>query len=177
MGSSASSSAGAPDWSGRVCFYLKPDSTVGVMVIDHKGVCYDMKSIIDEKETIENIVIYKHPLKYWQPQLTESIINHQFVVIKTTQRWWSIEKNNEGITIQNSSNREFVKDSFKKNKRPGDITELRSANGRGTMFELVSYLCNDTELLKPYTWRTYNCQHFADEIYKKFALIHEDSSP
>jgi hypothetical protein len=49
-------------------------------------------------------------------------VHHAYIVFKTQSWWWSIEKNDAGITIQRSKKIEFVRDKYHRTKRPESFT-------------------------------------------------------
>lgn len=71
-----------------------------IYLIDHNVLVQTMGLLIDYSANILNIWVFKNPLSDWQR--TQLFLNHQFVVIETTNWWWSIEKNSEVILIQRS---------------------------------------------------------------------------
>jgi len=59
-----------------------------------------MEELIKGSEDIEEVRAYQCPL--FGVQLTQYLLNHQFIMLETNSWWWSVEKNTEGITIQRS---------------------------------------------------------------------------
>jgi hypothetical protein len=45
----------------------------------------------DLSEKISDVWYYKHPLKWWQ--FTDRYLYHAFIVLKTTNFWFTIERN------------------------------------------------------------------------------------
>ena len=136
-----------------------------------------LKSLIDSNESIQKIWIYCNPLikEHWT--LSWFFYHfwgyHAFVVLKTNDWYWSIEKYNEGLTIQRCQSIEFVKNYIKQTERPYNwfcpIAQLKYNEGRYTMGDLVDWLYINNELKKDYDAGSENCKHFAKRIFDKFA--------
>lgn len=168
--SSSSSNAGKKggDWKGKVYFDPNSDSKKGEDYhIDDAKLEEKMKSIIDDSELIEKIWVYKNPLSPWQ--LTQLVFHHRFVVLETSDWWWSIEKNTEGITIQRSKHITYVRDNYRRNKRLTPVAEMNSDKGRMKMKDLVEFLYKKDELNKTYNVLSENCQDFSKRIFDEFA--------
>ena len=124
-----------------------------------------MSLLIDFSENILNIWVCD-----WQR--TQLFLNHQFVVIKTMNWWWSIEKNSEVILIQRSKHFKGyggVLDYANNNKRKTPLLRVSSDVGQKTMKDLIEFLHEEDELNKAYFWNVNNCKHFAKKIYDEFA--------
>lgn len=70
----------------------------------------EMSELIDETEKILQIWVHKCKLRALWWQITQLLINHQFVVLETTKWWRSIEKDDARILIQRSKQPEDVRD-------------------------------------------------------------------
>jgi hypothetical protein len=117
-------------------------------------------------------------IKIWQKkgklsagQVTQLILNHQFIVLETGSWWWSIEKDSEGILIQRSIQLEDVEEKFITEPRAPPILDLKSAKGRpgSGMNDVVNYVYNNNELSKTYNVVLENCKHFATRIFNGFS--------
>ena len=98
MGSSSSKS-GDGDWTSRIYFAPEADDqNPSYRKFNEKELETELTNIIDVEEDILNVSIWKCDLKSWQ--LTNVFLFHAYVVLETDRFWWSIEKNDEGITIQ-----------------------------------------------------------------------------
>ena len=73
----------------------------------------EMLEDYDISERVNEVRYYTHPLYRWQ--LSKYFIHHAFIVLKTENWWWSIERNEEGVTIQRSQNLENVRDKYQFN--------------------------------------------------------------
>ena len=133
----------------------------------------------DGKEKILEIWVYKCKLRnMWQ--LTNFFFNHQFVVIKSTNFWWSIEKDDKRIVIYRSAFERNVRYFVDTIDQHGDhsLTERRlpvtqlsydECKPDKTMADVVNFLYYGNELLKPYDWVNDNCKDFAERIFNEFA--------
>ena len=133
----------------------------------------------DASENILEIWVYKCKLRdMWQ--VTDFYLNHQFVVIKSTNFWWSIEKDDKRILINRSKYERNVRDFVDAIDQKGyhfpmvrrlPVTQLshdKCQPGK-TMEDLVNFLYYGNELLKAYDVAKDNCKDFAERIFNEFA--------
>ena len=130
-------------------------------------------------EKILEIWVYKCKLRnMWQ--LTDFFFNHQFVVIKSTNFWWSIEKDDKRIAINRSTFERNVRDFVDTIDKHGDhflmarrlpVTQLSydECKPDKTMADVVNFLYYGNELLKAYDVAKDNCKDFAERIFNEFA--------
>ena len=128
---------------------------------------------IGENEVITNIKYFKHPLN--ATQVTAALFHHAFVVFETAHWWWSIEKNDEGITIQRAKYLKNVRDKYRQEQRTShwwDWTStpslVKETSGRKrTIQDVIDFLYNNDFLNKKYDWSKWhsNCQGFASAFY------------
>lgn len=133
----------------------------------------------DGSEKILEIWVYKCKLRnMWQ--LTDFYFNHQFVVIKSTKLWWSIEKDDRRIVINRSTFERNVRDFVDAIDQRGKhfpmarrlpVTELSHDQGKPgkTMEDVVNFLYYGNELFKSYDLVNDNCKDFAERIFNEFA--------
>jgi hypothetical protein len=76
---------------------------------------HKLTNLVDGSENIDEVMFYRNPLSPWQTK--KDIFHHAFIVFKTKNWWWSIEKNNTCVTIQRSKNLESVRDMYRRRKR------------------------------------------------------------
>ena len=101
MGSSPSSPSRSESdcWSNKIWFAPDADTAnPDIEPYSDNELKTDLASRIKASEEILNISIWKCDLSSWQ--LTNLYLFHAYVVLETNDYWWSIEKNDEGITIQ-----------------------------------------------------------------------------
>ena len=159
-------------WQSQVAFDPNAEQAFDVnnlRFINHDCLINEMASLIDTSENILSIAVYKCPLEEWQ--LFQLLDCHQFVVLETANWWYSIEKNSEFIYIQRTSKAnsiEFVRCKIKNQRRNADILKISCANGRGSMGDLITFLCNNCELNKIYDSASSNCHEFAKTVFDKF---------
>ena len=133
----------------------------------------------DRSQQILEIWVYKCKLRdMWQ--VTDFYLNHQFVVIKSTNFWWSIEKDDKRILINRSKYERNVRDFVDAIDQKGyhfpmvrrlPVTQLshdKCQPGK-TMEDLVNFLYYGNELLKAYDVAKDNCKDFAERIFNEFA--------
>ena len=134
------------------------------------------KEMLEEKdisEKIEEVRYYTHPLYRWQ--LSKYFIHHAFIVFKTENWWWSIERNEDGVTIQRSQHLENVRDRYQfthnahnriVNERTG-IELMKTAPGpvNITVEELIERLWKGKQM--NLDSKEKNSKHFANYIYNQ----------
>ncbi|XP_045027638.1 uncharacterized protein LOC116933249 [Daphnia magna] len=132
----------------------------------------NLSHLIDTEEKIENASYYSNPLSKWQ--LTNGKFFHAFIVIKTLNWWWSIEKNMEGITIQRSKKLESVCDMYQRKKRTTGWTPLTkitkyktTEGGNTTIKDFINYMWRKDVLNEDYHIVSANCQKFAALLFDR----------
>ncbi|XP_059351749.1 uncharacterized protein LOC132088081 [Daphnia carinata] len=131
-----------------------------------------LSNLIDTEEKIENASVYSNPLS--SLQATNALLYHAFIVMKTNNWWWSIEKNSECITIQRAKNLESVRDKYQRTKRTTGLTPLTqirenetTEGGNTTIRELINYIWRGDCLKDVYHILMENCQIFANLIFAR----------
>lgn len=164
--SSKSASLGIHVWTETL--YFHPEADKKVKTFSHEKLKSEFKLQIEANEVMEKIWVYTH--KLFQAQLTEALLFHAFVVIKTRKWWYSIEKDQEGIIIQRSTDKEAVL-KLKGEERTAAPTPGSEAEGTGKfkMADLVDWLYTKCELSKKYDLLLSNCQHFSKRVFDQFA--------
>ena len=155
------------EWKAEIYFDPESDKSSGP---DHRITDAELrqrlKELIDVDEEIQNISVYKEDL--WDWQVSRLMAYHTFVLLETDSWWWSIEKNDEGITIQRSKKWEYVAKQYRrKERRNSDLMEQDT--GRYKMMDLVDWIYKKDELNKRYHFLESNCQGFAKRIFDEFA--------
>ncbi|XP_045023642.1 uncharacterized protein LOC123468024 [Daphnia magna] len=132
----------------------------------------NLSHLIDTEEKIENVTYYSNPLSKWQ--LTNGKFFHAFIVIKTLNWWWSIEKNTECITIQRSETIESVCDMYQRKKRTTGWTPLTkitkyktTEGGNTTIKDFINYMWRKDVLNEDYHIVSANCQKFAALLFDR----------
>jgi hypothetical protein len=117
MGSSISSNYGIP------LFYFDPNVDSTPERPDYCSTKWELKEKIenlpDASEKIQEVRYYTHPLNWWQ--MSKHFMHHAFIVLVTDSWFWSIEKDEGGITIQRSKSLQNV---LEKCRRHGRITGI-----------------------------------------------------
>jgi hypothetical protein len=118
--------------------------------------------------------LYKGAVKPTGLENLWGIAHHAYIVFKTQSWWWSIEKNEAGITIQRSKQIEFVRDKYRRMKRPESFTtgigcEKSKEIHNRTVKQLVEFIQRKRFVDEVYdVFFLKNCQNFADKIYGDF---------
>ena len=153
------------NWTNQVNLF-DPSSSV-LFIIEDNSLREVMSKLVDTSEKILKIWIYKCPLSEWQ--LTNLLLNHQFVMIETKSWWWSIEKDDKKIFIQRDKCDHAVRDFVKGEPRKDCVTQMSSDQGRKTIKDLIRFLYETDELNIKYDLLENNCQDFATRIFDEFA--------
>lgn len=172
MGSSSSKSTGTSssdagkggEWTRNIYFDPNADEKWrSDYMINNKMLLTQLWSLVSFSEEIENVYVYKHPLYEWQ--LTSFVMYHLFVVFQTSNWWWSVEKNSEGITIQRSHNLETVRDAHRHTKRGPTVVLVKRDTARKSVQDFFEWLYQEDELNKTYHFLISNCKTFANRVY------------
>ena len=170
MGSAKSKSSGIEDdHIGKLYFDPKADQPgIGYFITDaelHKR----LSELVENSEKILEVRYYTHPLYGWQ--LMQNLLHHAFIVFETDQWWWSIEKNELGVTIQRSKDIKYVRDKFRRQDRTtdlfgGGIQCVKKSKGSHTLQELIDRIYTKDYLNENYHLIENNCKDFAGTIYQ-----------
>lgn len=133
---------------------------------------YDLEApfmcpFFDASEKIQHIRVYKNPLSSWQ--LTQVLVNHQFVVLETDSWYWSIEKQSKGIVIQRSKELSKVRDYVEQKPRITPVVLMSDDEATKSTKDLPDFIRSEGELKKTYHWIGDNCQAFAKRVFDEFA--------
>ncbi len=136
-----------------------------------------------EDPKISDIIVYTHPLERmysWSPGRISAAVTtpwtrldkHAFVVFKTEDgRWWSLDKNMEGIFIQRGQTRETVVNSFQYHTRKPIVELDVEDEAKGTLCDLFSFLFVENDTTDGYNAVYRNCQHFSQKVFDKYEFI------
>lgn len=139
-----------------------------------------LKTLIDVTEEIFRVRYYSNPLSSWQ--LTNALFYHAFLVFKTENWYWSIEKNTQGLTIQRSKDMKTVVNYYRRAKRTTGMTsntdiqlvdEILQGQG-GSMRGLLYSIWKKEFLLEKYHLLKSNCQIFADSLFEIMKKLRKD---
>lgn len=172
MGNSSSSSEGDGEWKSEIYFDPESDETRGTTYkITDDELRTRMTALVDPEERILEVFMYKIPLS--ESQWTNLLFNHQFIIFETDSFWWSIEKNDAGLTVQRSKKKDAVLRRYRQKPRIEgsywDVQLIEKDKGRRTMGELIEWLWKKDHLNKKYDWLTSNCKDFAQFVFNEIA--------
>jgi len=164
MGASNSTSGSGGGYTKKLYFDPEADSQYGdKFLISDEELRQKMETLIDVEEVIKCVFIYRHPL--YSYQLTDSLLFHAFVVFETETWWWSIEKNNQNVTIQRSKKLDSVLHNYQRIQRIGPVKVVMKARGRGSVRDLIDTLWRQNLLNKPYDVIEENCKYFTANVF------------
>jgi hypothetical protein len=181
MGSAISSTANY----GRQQFYFDPD--VNLTEPPRHADCimtnYELRQLLQNKvddvsEKIQEVRYYTHPLNDWQ--MSKIFLHHAFIVLKTDNWFWSIEKDEGGITVQRSKQLENVRDKCHKQNRITGVMNngidlaKNSPGNDTTVIELFNHMWSKEYMNLNYHFLNDNCKKFADRIDE---FVQSKSSP
>ena len=125
--------------------------------------------LADVSEKINEVRYYTYPLYSWQ--LSKYFLYHAFIVFKTENWWWSIERDGRGVTIQRSTQLETVRDQCQRRNRllggtsRVDLVKKVPDPINITVNELINRLFKEDRMNLDYKEK--NGKHFANFIYNK----------
>ena len=127
--------------------------------------CVEDLHRITNSEEIQYIGSYRCPLA---ENIEENqFAYHQFLVIKTTNWYWSIGKDSEKILLQRSKAKNCVEKCKEGQARYTPVKMIVEIEGRGSMRDLIKFIC-ENELDKTYYLLGDNCQRFAERLFNQF---------
>lgn len=127
--------------------------------------CVEDLHRITNSEEIQYIGSYQCPLV--ENMKGHLIAYHQFLVIETTNWYWSIGKDSEKILLQRSKVKNRVEERKEGQARYTPVTMIVENEGRGSMRDLIKFIC-ENELDKTYDLLRDNCQQFAERLFNQF---------
>jgi hypothetical protein len=155
--------------------YFDPelDSSDGKAYLITDASLRDKFSELVEDERILEVRYYTHPFYGWEI-MQQLLLHHAFIVFETDKWWWSIERNELGVTIQRSKKIEYVRDKYRRSDRAsadlfgnGIQCEKKCERRRSTTVkELIDHIYRKDYLNQDYDSGNNNCRHFADKIYE-----------
>ncbi len=166
-GSGPKKSITGSEWKNQLVFVPDVEVPDTKKIIDDFSLIKTMTELIDASQKIKDIWVYKKPLFDWQ--VTDNLLNHQFVVLNTTDWWWSIEKDSKQIVFRRGKKWQTVTFYDLKGPRTKEVVFMSNDEGTETMKDLILFLHDENELLDKYHWLTGNCQQFAKKVFDKFA--------
>ena len=122
-----------------------------------------LASLVDAGEKIKDVSAYKVPLSKFQ--LTQLLLFHMVIIFETEDWWWSIEKNDEGITIQRSKTLTYVKDNYRRGARNPGMKLMKEDRADQSVNDLIDWLWKSDELNNKYNLVNRNCQHFGKKVF------------
>jgi hypothetical protein len=125
--------------------------------------------MVDASESINEVRYYSHSRH--RLLLSKCFTSHAFIVLKTDNCWWSMEKDQRGITVQRSKFLENVRDKCRRHDRIkalDGIKMLKEDRGNFTLNGLVLYMWKKDHMNLNYHFLDNNGQTFADVIFELF---------
>ena len=178
MGASQSGSGGG-QWKGELCVetskrpaYRTQDGTASThnpkIKLDGTHIFSNSNKdqLKDEdgfNEDIEQVWTYKVSLTRYQ--LTNFLFYHMFIVFKTKNWYWSVEKHADKVTIQRNESMSEVRDYYRGERRIGTPQEINWAFGS----KKAKHIIDQVNLFDSYDPITSNCQQFASRLYNAIA--------
>ncbi|XP_046648433.1 uncharacterized protein LOC124338333 isoform X2 [Daphnia pulicaria] len=162
-------------------YYFDPDVELTPERPDYCSTKWELKEKIehlaDSSEKINEISYYTHPLNWWQ--MSKYVLHHAFIVLETDSWFWSIEKDEGGITIQRSKQLENVRDQCRKHGRIAGIatwinsgvTCQKKGSSHARVVDVVHQMWREECLHSDYHFLQNNCKQFANTIYDNFVLV------
>lgn len=164
MGSSNSTCSTGGEYTKKLYFDPEADRIEGKSyLISDEQLRQQLEDLIDVEEIIRCVYVYRNPLYYYQ--LTDFLMFHAFVVFETETWWWSIEKNNENVTIQRSKKLSSVLHQYRHVQRIRPVKLVMKAHGKGSVRDLIDILWQKNLLNKPYDVIKENCKYFAANVF------------
>lgn len=131
-------------------------------------------------EKILMVEIFKHNLRSkYLPKLFG--LWHEFTVVRSTNWWWSFEKQSDAIYVQRSVEKATVRNRFKGKRRTGRVVyEGRDAEyGRigDSIFHIFDWIYAKDEIHGGYHLTKSNCHYFASLLFEAIARQKDRALP
>ena len=151
----------------KVYFHANVDSNDEPYEVDDSELREHLAPLIGN-ENITWIAVYKKPLAEWQ--LSATIAYHAFIVFQTgDDLWWSIEKNDEGVTLQRSKKRAYVVEMYRRERRAQPV-EMITSDVAVCPLEMFADLLYFTDAVgSSYNLFLSNCKDFASKVFNLVA--------
>lgn len=167
-------------------FYTQVDSPLAKeCLMTNEELLEEPGKHVDVSEDILEVMYCTNPLYWWQlfkgavkPTGLENLqgtMHHAYIVFQTKYWWWSIEKNEECVTLQRSIKIEFVRDKYRKVRRQESFTtgigcEKKKMARSKTIKQLFEHIHQggyvNEVLNNPFPGKI--SQDFADSLYEFF---------
>ena len=155
------------DWKSKVFYDSEASGDGQIHEMADRNVKTTLKDLCDLTENISAVTTYGVSRKS-----VVLMFPHEFVLLKTPNWWWTIEKDGDRIHIQRSSDIENVRDRFKRETRPGEVTVGRDCYNLKTPFtftlqDLIEWLSKYDELNEYNRFYMRNCcKGLAGRVYE-----------
>jgi hypothetical protein len=169
--SSKGTKSGGRDWESKLCFLDRNKYNRIEILIFKENDFGNLKRKIGSDEEIDKIFIYSSPLT--KVQISAEYFHHEFVLFETHSWWWTIEKTSEGIILSRAKSKDYVMNFSGNNKRNRPIDLLIEDSGLFTVFQLIDWLKETSQLRKGYeawdfdSYYRKNCIEFAKDVFDK----------
>lgn len=154
-------------WTGEI--YFDPDCNSSdeiIYPIRDEELRKKMKKLVDRHEKILEVFLYYTPLSESLPAAVSGVgANHHFVVFRTDNHWWSIEKNAVCLALQRCTDEDPVLSRYRRKERNKPVKPKETSVGRRTMGDFINWLWRNDELNCDYHLLLDNCQAFATLVF------------
>ncbi|KAE9546932.1 hypothetical protein FO519_009856, partial [Halicephalobus sp. NKZ332] len=146
MDSRSSGSKGG-DWTDNLVFIDYEDHKPTKTTLNEEKLLNDFEKLKANEEEILKAKIWKYPL--WKLQVIFGGLWHEYTVVKSTNWYWSFEKQMDGIYVQRSREITDVKDKLNGKDRSALIRpEGRSnddINYKENIYNVIEWIINNGE--------------------------------
>ena len=111
------------DWKSKVFYDSEASGEGQIHEIADRNVKTTLKDLCDLTEEISSVTTYRVSKKS-----VMLMFYTEFVLLKTCEWWWTIDKHGDRIYIQRSKNIENVRDRFNRETRNGKVTVAREGH-------------------------------------------------
>ena len=160
------------EWTSQLCTYFYKENGENEVNYYSLQKCVQDLHRITTSEEIKEIGCYRCPI--FRNGEENLLVYHQFVLIKTTNWYWSIEKDSEKILLQRSKTEDDVKKRREDKDRRTPVKIMDINEGKGSMIDVIKFIC-EAELDKNYYLVSDNCQHFAERLFNQFKKPSQDT--
>ena len=163
------------DWVNKLWFEPDVGKQRGYFIKEDKLV-REIGKYLDPNDKIKSITAYKVPL-FETMQVTQGVLYHEYIVLKTKKWYWSIEKTAECIHLERSKSETNVKDKRRGEPRLMPRSQWRPEKTQSikdvdaTINWVLSWLIACKWVKQGYHVAGNNCQNFVESFLGNFSPI------
>lgn len=126
-----------------------------------------LAKLVDSSEEIFKVELHEEPLPFWNRMLVaKRLFKHSFVIFETKSFYWSVEKDDNCVTLQRSRRKDTVLNDCHLTQRlqPVKLVKKRRSN-QVSIGDLIRFLINEPQMTTQYSLLGANCKRFSATVF------------